>query len=389
LADPIQSYLARYAEPEASALPALGRQYAHSLVIPAYDEPHDFLERVLARQRGVGSDSGALIVLVVNTPDSAPAESRERTKSLLEHLQASAPDHVLVIDRVTKPIPRRGGVGVARKIGTDVALALHVAGQIASPWLRQTDADAVLPEDYFDTPLPESGAAVFAHRHVTTDASLQHAANLYDLHMRYYVEGLRWAGSTYAYPTLGSTIAVHAHAYASVRGFPKRNAAEDFYLLNKVAKVGAITLVASTIELAARVSTRVPFGTGPALDKIVALLEQDSLGRTYTSYSWSSFELLRQALSELESFAASTAPLSHEIDEIMGAIDFDRVADTFARQYQPGPQRNKAVRDWFDGFRTLRFVHEARRLHPDEPLLDTVRKLPISVRERMDLSTSA
>ena len=65
-------------------------------------------------------------------------------------------------------------------------------------------------------------------------------SRLYEYSLRYYVAGLTYAQSPYAFHTIGSTMAVNAEHYASVRGFPRREAGEDFYLLNKLAKVGSV-----------------------------------------------------------------------------------------------------------------------------------------------------
>ena len=62
--------------------------------------------------------------------------------------------------------------------------------------------------------------------------------------MSYYVAGLAMAGSRYAHHSLGSTIAVHAKTYAAVRGYPKRSAGEDFYLLNKICKLAPVERLA-------------------------------------------------------------------------------------------------------------------------------------------------
>ena len=167
----------------------------------------------------------------------------------------------MIVDCVSQPLPAKAGVGLARKIGTDIALRLQSTGQVASPWLYQSDADAQLPANYFDERghnlCDKQGAVVFGHRHYSTDASLTRAVRLYEKHMQYYVTGLAQAGSTYAYPSLGSTIAIHSISYAAVRGYPQRNAAEDFYLLNKIAKVhGVVYLPRTVVSLAARLSDR-------------------------------------------------------------------------------------------------------------------------------------
>ena len=70
---------------------------------------------------------------------------------------------------------------------------------------------------------------------------------------------------------MGSCLAVRPEAYAAVRGFPRKNAAEDFYVLDKLAKVGTIARLAGTpLLLEGRLSDRVPFGTGKALSDLVS-----------------------------------------------------------------------------------------------------------------------
>ncbi len=66
------------------------------------------------------------------------------------------------------------------------------------------------------------------------------ATQLYELSLRYYVAGMKFARSPYAFHTIGSSMAVSPVHYARVRGFPKREAGEDFYLLNKLAKLGSV-----------------------------------------------------------------------------------------------------------------------------------------------------
>ena len=167
-------------------------------------------------------------------------------------------------------------MGLARKIGNDVALALHAAGRVAAPWIHNMDADTLLANDYFDQTeaIPEGGSAAalyfFEHR-FGDDEELALAGRLYEISLRYYTLGLAWAGSPYAYEAMGSCIAIRPEAYAAVRGFPRKNAAEDFYVLDKLAKVGSIARLAGTpLLLEGRLSDRVPFGTGKALSDLVS-----------------------------------------------------------------------------------------------------------------------
>ncbi len=85
--------------------------------------------------------------------------------------------------------------------------------------------------------------------------------------------------------------------YAGVRGYPKRSAGEDFYLLNKICKLAPIKrLLEPTLTIQARPSSRVPFGTGPALQRIVRSLAEDPSGNGYLSYHPTCFRITRHEL---------------------------------------------------------------------------------------------
>jgi hypothetical protein len=398
----VQRYLERHVEYRAriaaeQAQSAMGDQrYAQAVVVPLFDEPVDCLGRVFQNLQ----HSESLVIAVVNSPDRASAQATARTRRLLHDAAAATSLDVLVIDCVSQPLSAKSAVGEARKIGTDVALLMHGEGRIKSPWLYQTDADAQLPESYFSAPLPGRGAVVFGHCHCSNDAKVQQAADLYDRHMAYYTAGLKAAGSPFAFPTLGSTITIHAHSYAAVRGYPKRNAAEDFYLLNKVAKIHGVRHQPNTvIQVDARLSRRVPFGTGPALQTIVDGLRDDPSGDFYHSYHPGGFLLLGAALALLKQLAqagpqqvpvlwggisdAQTARAA----ELLESLRFDRVRATIAAQYDDPEQRLRALNEWFDAGKTLRFIHQARTYHPDQPLLATLEQLPEEIARHLTLRT--
>ena len=132
----------------------------------------------------------------------------------------------------------------SREGNYDEALALIAGGLVQNPWIRCTDADVEVPSDYFTAiaEIPaDASAAIAPFVHVPEgDANQQEAMRLYDAYLQDYVDGLSRAGSSYAFHTIGSLISVQARHYAMVRGVPKRAAGEDFYLLNKLAKVGRV-----------------------------------------------------------------------------------------------------------------------------------------------------
>lgn len=377
----LSQYLTRYAEPAAQAYAeGVEGQHHRAVVIPMYDEAVDCLARVC----GLLPDSDHLIIAVVNAPDTAPAAARARTRTLLKQVAEHTGAAVLTVDALNPPLPAKQAVGLARKLGTDIAVHLYHQGKLASPWLYQTDADAELPADYFAYDPPGRGALVYAHEHHSCDTQMARAAALYDAHMRYYVDQLKQAGSAYAYPTLGSTISVHAESYAAVRGYPKRNAAEDFYLLNKVAKVHGVRYCAGpVIRLTARTSTRVPFGTGPALAEIHRGLEDDPSGAFYLSYDPNSFALLRDTLTFFERFSETSEQPCGPMATVLERIGFSRVSGRILHHYAAPSRRLEILNQWFDAGKSLRFIHEARLFYPDQPLIKILAQLGANQAEQV------
>ncbi len=259
-------YVERHLEPGLPAPPGEGAAWRHVLVIPAYREDPGFLDAL----RAVGDDNSLLVILVLNRPDSdadpsANTRLRQATKALpavsrgddIYRLGDAGTLLLYDAEARTGPLPADQGVGLARKIGFDIAWLWIHRGRIDSHWIHSTDADARLPRDYFqrtDRVATGTAAATYPFIHVPGgDPACDRATALYELRLHHYVLGLEYAGSPYAHHSLGSCIAISADAYAKVRGFPRRAAGEDFYLLNKLAKVGAVTrLRGECIELESR-----------------------------------------------------------------------------------------------------------------------------------------
>ena len=350
----IEKYLQKYAEPEVLKRKKIGH-FQQVIVIPSYDEKADFLKSLFTNIPA-STRTKTLAIVVVNVPDDLHPNSSPY-KSTHALLKSFCEPNCLIIDRVSKPIPRKMGVGLARKIGADVALAYIRDGLISTPIIYTTDADAELPKDYFlSNTQRDVGAWLYPFKHRSKDNTLENHAICYELHMRWYVDGLRRANSYYAHHTLGSTIAINAKTYADVRGYPKRNAGEDFYLLNKIAKTAPIhRRRSSPLVLEARASTRVPFGTGPAI------LNMPENHEDYTSYNPKVFEALALALKHVSD---PNTQISLPISNALETLNFTQKCRDL---------NTKQRHQWFDGLKTLRFVHAMQEHYPDIPLLPMLR----------------
>lgn len=304
-------YFSNYAEIESSKLSAFEILVQYIVIIPVFDEDQSSIEHLLTTPYEGGD---VLFVLVFNTPNIQSKEkftaskhlvdlenSINNTQRLFELTKQKYPlivshdnlslhkvntkHSLLCVDRTAhsapqsspatnSSLPYKQGVGLARKIGNDIASKLIQEGKVLHPWLFNTDADAKLPSNYFSaadtSTVPPPSAIIFPFKH---EADLN--ALIYESSLNQYVKGLKYAQSPFAYHTIGSTLIISAESYIQARGFPKRNAGEDFHLLNKLRKLGITkslehTQTSSVIILSSRESHRVPFGTGPAIKNLQA-----------------------------------------------------------------------------------------------------------------------
>jgi hypothetical protein len=249
-------------------------------------------------------------------------------------------------------------------------------GAISGRWICSTDADATLPPGYFqqleNVPAGAAGATFPFWHAPGDDESCNLATALYELRLHHYVRGLEYAGSPYAFHTLGSCLAVSFEGYAQVRGFPQRSAGEDFYLLNKIAKTGpVIRLAGDCIELASRHSQRAPFGTGAAVAKIITAANPEALPLFYHP---ACFAALRAALAAAAQLARQTRAdvpallAAQEIDPLLqqacsntlDAMGLAAALDHCRRQGRSPEQFLRQFNQWFDGLRSLRFIHGIR-----------------------------
>lgn len=417
----IDQYLAQYAEPEASLLNGVSDELGQLgtlncvVTVPCYAEPVDNLMRLLDF---FSAQQHALLILILNQPDSLNDKqanaAHAANQKWLSHLEKTAAiaftynslccykleqSFVLTIDRFSsKPIPHKQGVGLARKIGGDLASSLAAKGIVSTNWLHTTDADCLLPTDYLSIPLQSNdqtatAAYIYPFTHIDgnqntvsaqSDDKLSTATALYEQKLKHYRDGLERAGSSYAYHSIGSCLCVNLNAYASVRGFPKRSAGEDFYLLNKLRKQGAIEqLSSSPIRIDARISARTPFGTGSAVSDI---LEYAEISQAKIFYPTEVFDALsvflrwqetlknleRQSLQDwrisLTTFCQDQHDLLHatgitpeNIVTASSSIGFDTAITHLKSQQLTPLTAAHHLFCWFDAFKTLRWIHALQK----------------------------
>jgi hypothetical protein len=354
------------------------------VVIPALAEESSLPATLASLAHNPDRELGrSLILCVINNRGlnvSSPAEIKDNQETIqyLHSLIKGWPGHAPVpanlrlayIDASSpgQEMPDKyGGVGTARKLGLDAALRLFDYTRPGKKLLISLDADTLVEDNYLEAIRSffqpgENAAAVVNYAHQIPAAARERLAIVnYEIFLRYYVLGLRYAGSPYAFPSIGSTMVCTAEAYVAVGGMNRRDAAEDFYFLNKLAKFRAVgSIGTTTVYPSARSSRRVPFGTGRRITRFLEEGEEEWL-----LYDPCIFIILKRWLQAMEA-----AP-DRETAEIMlkaGQIDARLLAFLELHQFPAAWTRiRKNVRRreglqrhfhcWFDGFKTLKLVH--------------------------------
>lgn len=327
-----------------------------------------------------------LVVVVVNHREDSVDSDKSDNLVTLEKLSAGGPEHSSLclawIDAASSgcelPV-KSGGVGLARKIGLDLALTrldfIH-----HNPILICLDADTLVQPDYLSALMLhfkscQYGGGVIPFLHQQVDASPTHAAiTRYELYLRSFVQGLSRAGSPYAFHSVGSAMACRASAYVKIGGMNSRSAGEDFYFLQQLARTVGVAQVRGTIvHPSQRASHRVPFGTGRSIARI---LEGDTGAVLF--YHCECFHILAAWLelitneleSECHALLTRAGDISPHLVDYLNQIRFVEIWGKLRRNNPRQKALLKAFHGWFDGLKTMKLIHHLSataypRCHPE------------------------
>ncbi len=269
-----------------------------------------------------------------------------------------------------KEFPEKdAGAGLARKIGMDLALTVFNYSSDKKKLIISLDADCTVQNNYLKTIVDSFNeknvhAAVIKLEHNIEGEDTAAAITCYEIYLRYYVLGLKLAGSAFAFHTVGSTMAFDYETYIKVEGMNKRKAGEDFYFLEKIAKRTKIEEINSTsVYPSSRTSWRVPFGTGPRIKRFINRIQNE-----YLLYDPDSFLILKDWLTEFNKTGASSSreylciaeKIHPSLNQFLVSNNFEISWNKILKNSKSSVQLEKQKIDWFDGFRTLKLIHYLR-----------------------------
>lgn len=353
------------------------------IVIPAYDEDSILLPlKALAECEHPKLSLEVIVVfnaseieeeVVIQKNLQAKAEAEQFYNKLTHPLFKL---HLLVEHELPK---KHAGVGLARKIGMDEAVRrLHSVGKANAP-IVCFDADSSCEPNYlqaiakhFEENAQSSACSIhFEHPIIGSDfdSRIYRGITYYELHLRYYKNGLAYAGLPYAFHTIGSSMAVRAVDYCKQGGMNKRKAGEDFYFLQKFIKLGNFSEIKSTKVIPSpRISERVPFGTGRAMKEMV-----DRERDIDYSYAWDNFLVLKKTFQHVSTWYESPAEPHPYLEAFVGKEQFKEKIKEIRSQSTTKELFVKRFFHWFDAFQCLKFMHFLRDYYfPNQQLRESV-----------------
>lgn len=372
--DMVEDYLERRGVKGPWSLDLPGEDlFSGAIIIPALAES-DYIPGLIESLEADRTlpQSGMVVVFVVNNREDASSGEKQDNLAAISYLRKARQKlhfPVAIVDASSEGLSlpaRDGGVGLGRKLGHDLILQ-RLDFSCRDPLLISLDADTWVEPGYAGAVIEHfkestsGGAAIpFSHRRAPT-AVEQEAIDRYELFLRCYVAGLEYAGSPYAFHTVGSAMACRASAYIRCGGMNRKRAGEDFYFLQSLAKTGGVGKVSGTAVFPSpRRSHRVPFGTGRAIG---ALLDNEADAVLF--YRPQCYFLLREWLSLAAGFCSSRSPyraeevvrISPYLHGFLEEQGFQAAWERFLLHNRDEGRLRKAFHDWFDAFRTMKFFH--------------------------------
>jgi len=349
--------------------------------------------------------SSTLVIFVINNKPTDSKEVKEsnkkslmlfrsiiRQKDINNPLVRKVTDSglgVALIDASSKGkelSEKDSGVGLARKIGLDLALTAFDYSINKKKLMIWLDADCKVDENYLNTVIDEfnnkylfAATINFSHDISETD-ELTEAIIAYEIFLRYYVLGLKHAKSPYAFHTIGSTVAIDHNAYIKAGGMNKKKAAEDFYFLQKVAKNYEINkIVRAKVYPSSRHSWRVPFGTGKSVSRFLSKSRNEFLLNNLIV-----FDVLKEWLmlfndknnNDTKYMVDEAGKINKELKAFLIQRKFPEQWDRILKNSKKSKQLQYQKQNWFDGFKTFKLIHHLRDTSfPEINMFDAVDQL--------------
>lgn len=385
----VQNYLKKFGFEKWQLILSEEKLYENIFVIPAIDEFENLkklFKTILENDKEYFNST--LFVIVINNLKSSQQKILNENLKTISYFKSiihkkeldkfsekiiSSKLNIGIVDASSEgfEMPEKdGGVGFARKIGMDLALKVFDYNSAKKKMIFCLDADCLVAENYLASLIEEvnkknisAGYVEYEHQ-LPEDDEEKKAILLYEIFLRYYVVGLKYANSPFAFDTIGSTMFCDYEHYIKIGGMNKKKAAEDFYFLEKLAKITQIKKINKTkIYPSSRKSWRVPFGTGQRVNRYFQKTHNENL-----VYNPESFEVLKKWIELFfndeiltsDEYLNKANQIHSSLKNFLIEQSFQTAWEKILNETEKKEQIQKQKLFWFDGFRTLKLIHYLR-----------------------------
>lgn len=338
--------------------------------IPAYNEP-DILRTLKSLKEAKKPIHAIEVIILINHQEKTQPTIKDLNHKTFNDIKAWSEEnsslalsfYPILISNFPK---KHAGVGLARKLAMDEAVRRFSSINQQQGIICSLDADTLISTNYFveiekaflQTPHLNVALPAFEHN-LSDDSELNSAINEYELYLRYFKLALKYTGFPYAFHTIGSAFAVSPIAYVKQGGMNKKQGGEDFYFLQKVFQLNqTIELNQVRVFPSNRPSDRVPFGTGPAIRKII----DDGCYETYQPIY---FTYLKEFFSEINTlFNSNEAIVSNfynwldaSIKEFVPINEFNEKINEINQNSSSEKSFVQRFFRWFDAFKIIKYLN--------------------------------
>lgn len=334
--------------------------YNHiAVAVPVLAEKEN-LPQLLTRLRQQTFSQYTLYVCVNNEEGGYGYDENQQTLHLLRQVDDMP---LVVIDRSSHGLGwsgKRKGVGWARKLLFECIMEEHDDNELVVSLDADTDFDPVFLEAVLCNmnAYPASSAFAVPYYHpLSGDESLDRPMLRYECYMRHYLINMLRIRNPYAFTALGSAMVFPLWAYRRVGGITPLQGGEDFYLMQKFVKTGSLVLHFAdeayrhlAVRPQGRASTRVPFGTGPAVAGGL-----DIMAERYPFYSPAGFDAVKATFDTFPSLYDTDreTPMSAFLRQQLGTED---LWQPLRRNYRTRQHFIHACAERVDGLRILQYL---------------------------------
>lgn len=367
-------------------------QVALIVMIPCLNEP-EIIQTLESLWSCESINSHIEVVVVVNESEASSPEVKQFNELNYNWLLNWKKNNDRT-DLIVHPIYARAvaakhaGAGMARKIGMDEVVRRFNHLNQPDGIIVSLDADCLVSPNYFKeiekvfrNKSCFAATLNFKHRiEEISDPKLKQGIWFYENYLHYYKRALDYTGFPNSIYTIGSAFAVRAGAYVKQGGMNRRQAGEDFYFLNKLTNLGKLTEIEDAfVYPSARVSDRVPFGTGAAMTKWMC--DTDDLALTYNFSAFLDLKILFDRVDNLYQITdvdefIKDLPLS--LQDYLPLISFQEKIKEIRQNSASLSSFRKRFFQFFDGLVILRFLNLAhQKFYPQQNLWEAIDQLKL------------